>query len=126
MTNPHEGAEKAPAEKPTSRGTQPKQKSRLAQLSLAALGVVFGDISTSPIYPIRGCFHGEYGIDVSHANVLGILSERRGRARSYHPPKGASYSNSGRFTATAQTPGTELCHRVDVEDILPKVQISNL
>ena len=29
-------------------------------------------------------------------------------------------------TATAQTPGTELCHRMDVEDILPKVQISNL
>ena len=29
-------------------------------------------------------------------------------------------------TATAQTPGTELCHRIDVEDILPKVQISNL
>ena len=29
-------------------------------------------------------------------------------------------------TATAQTPGTELCHRVDVEDILPKVQISTL
>jgi KUP system potassium uptake protein len=36
--------------------------------------VVFGDISTSPIYAIRECFHGEYGIDVSHANVLGILS----------------------------------------------------
>jgi KUP system potassium uptake protein len=46
----------------------------LAQLSLAALGVVFEDISTSPIYAIRECFHGEYGIAVSHANVLGILS----------------------------------------------------
>ena len=29
-------------------------------------------------------------------------------------------------TATAQTPGTELCHRMDVEAILPKVQISDL
>ena len=29
-------------------------------------------------------------------------------------------------TATAQTPGTELCHRVDVEDILHRVQLSNL
>ena len=29
-------------------------------------------------------------------------------------------------TATAQTPGTELCHRMDVEDILPKIQISNI
>lgn len=74
MTIPHEEAEKATPEKPNSQGAQPKQKSRLARLSLAALGVVFGDISTSPIYAIRECFHGEYGIDVSHANVLGILS----------------------------------------------------
>ena len=29
-------------------------------------------------------------------------------------------------TATAQTPGTELCHRMDVEAIVPKVEISNL
>ena len=74
MTIPHEEAEKATPEKPKSHGAQPKQKSRLARLSLAALGVVFGDISTSPIYAIRECFHGKYGIDVSHANVLGILS----------------------------------------------------
>jgi KUP system potassium uptake protein len=47
---------------------------RLAQLSLAALGVVFGDIATSPIYAIRECFHGQYGIEVTHANVMGILS----------------------------------------------------
>ena len=47
---------------------------RLARLSLAALGVVFGDIATSPIYAIRECFHGDYGIAVSDANVLGVLS----------------------------------------------------
>ncbi|WP_316899235.1 potassium transporter Kup [Pseudodesulfovibrio indicus] len=47
---------------------------RLAALSLAALGVVFGDIGTSPLYAIRECFHGEYGIEVSGANVLGVLS----------------------------------------------------
>jgi len=74
MTIPHDGAEKAIPEKPKSQGAQPKEKSRLARLSLAALGVVFGDISTSPIYAIRECFHGQYGIDVSHANVMGILS----------------------------------------------------
>ena len=74
MTIPHEGAEKATPEKPKNQSAQPKQKSRLAGLSLAALGVVFGDISTSPIYAIRECFHGQYGIDVSHANVMGILS----------------------------------------------------
>ncbi len=47
---------------------------RLAQVSLAALGVVFGDIGTSPLYAFRECFHGEYGIAVTQGNVLGVLS----------------------------------------------------
>lgn len=47
---------------------------RFAGLSLAALGVVFGDIGTSPLYALRECFHGDYGIPVTHANVLGVLS----------------------------------------------------
>ncbi len=47
---------------------------RLTVLSLAALGIVFGDIGTSPLYAIRECFHGEYGIEPTAANVLGVLS----------------------------------------------------
>ncbi len=47
---------------------------RFAGLSLAALGVVFGDIGTSPLYALRECFHGDYAIPVSQANVLGVLS----------------------------------------------------
>jgi KUP system potassium uptake protein len=74
MTMPTTGVEKAIPQKPKSESAQAEKKSRLAQLSMAALGVVFGDISTSPIYAIRECFHGEYGIAVSHANVMGILS----------------------------------------------------
>jgi len=46
----------------------------LAALSLAALGVVFGDIGTSPLYAVRECFHGEYGITPTPANILGVLS----------------------------------------------------
>jgi KUP system potassium uptake protein len=46
----------------------------LTTLSLAALGVVFGDIGTSPLYAIRECFHGEYGIAVTRDNILGVLS----------------------------------------------------
>ncbi len=46
----------------------------LALLSLAALGVVFGDIGTSPLYAIRECFHGDYAIPVSQENILGVLS----------------------------------------------------
>jgi len=60
--------------KSKNEDTHPKIDSQMARLSLAALGVVFGDIGTSPIYAIRECFHGEYGIAVSNANVLGILS----------------------------------------------------
>jgi len=46
----------------------------LAALSLAALGVVFGDIGTSPLYAVRECFYGDYGIAVTSANVMGVLS----------------------------------------------------
>lgn len=52
---------------------QPRGR-RLFILSLAALGVVYGDIGTSPLYAIRECFHGEYGIEPTAANVLGVLS----------------------------------------------------
>lgn len=47
---------------------------RFALLCMAALGVVYGDIGTSPLYAIRECFYGEYGIPVTTDNVLGVLS----------------------------------------------------
>jgi KUP system potassium uptake protein len=47
---------------------------QLLKLSLAALGVVFGDIGTSPLYAIRECFYGEYGIAVNPLNIMGVLS----------------------------------------------------
>ncbi len=53
---------------------QNTQQHSLGVLSLAALGVVFGDIGTSPLYAVRECFHGEYGIAVSGDNILGVLS----------------------------------------------------
>src|SRR3954453_7462839 len=43
-------------------------------LSLGALGVVYGDIGTSPLYALRECFHHSTGIAPTPANVLGILS----------------------------------------------------
>ncbi len=50
------------------------EKRKLTKLSIAALGVVFGDIGTSPLYAIRECFHGEFAISVNAANVYGVLS----------------------------------------------------
>ncbi len=50
------------------------ESKRLGVLALAALGVVYGDIGTSPLYAIRECFHGEYAIQPTSANILGVLS----------------------------------------------------
>jgi len=44
------------------------------KLSLGALGVVYGDIGTSPLYALRECFHGPHAMVASSDNVLGILS----------------------------------------------------
>ena len=57
-----------------THAAQPKSRSELAKLSLAALGIVYGDIGTSPLYAMRECFSAEHGTKVTHDNVLGILS----------------------------------------------------
>jgi len=44
------------------------------RLSLAALGVVYGDIGTSPLYAFRECFKPEYGLAPTASNVYGVLS----------------------------------------------------
>src|SRR6202165_4122486 len=46
----------------------------LGVLALGALGVVFGDIGTSPLYALQAAFSPENHLRVSQANVLGILS----------------------------------------------------
>ncbi len=45
-----------------------------AALALAALGVVFGDIGTSPLYALKECVTKPHGVDATPENVLGILS----------------------------------------------------
>lgn len=41
---------------------------------MGALGVVFGDIGTSPLYAMRECLNGVHGVSATHDHVLGILS----------------------------------------------------
>ena len=53
---------------------QRPRKSSLAALTLAALGIVFGDIGTSPLYAVKETFSPDHGIPLSHANILGGLS----------------------------------------------------
>jgi KUP system potassium uptake protein len=47
---------------------------RLLILSFTALGVVYGDIGTSPLYAIKECFKPLYGLEVTPLNVYGVLS----------------------------------------------------
>jgi KUP system potassium uptake protein len=46
----------------------------LAILSLGALGVVYGDIGTSPLYALKECFTGHHSVAPTSENVLGVLS----------------------------------------------------
>ena len=46
----------------------------LVYLALGALGVVYGDIGTSPLYALRTCFSPAGGVAATHGNVLGLLS----------------------------------------------------
>ena len=62
---PHRAA--PPHRRPGGRGP-------LFALSLAALGVVYGDIGTSPIYALRESLHGTHGVAPTPGNVLGLLS----------------------------------------------------
>ena len=52
----------------------PPQGRYLFYLGLGALGIVFGDIGTSPLYAFRESFHSGYGLAPTPANVQGILS----------------------------------------------------
>jgi len=52
----------------------PHAHGNVRALALAALGVVYGDIGTSPLYALKECVHGPHGVNASPANVLGLLS----------------------------------------------------
>lgn len=47
---------------------------RLAGLALAALGIVFGDLGTSPLYALQEAFHGGAGVGATPDNVIGVVS----------------------------------------------------
>jgi KUP system potassium uptake protein len=49
-------------------------KEKFAVLTLGAIGVVYGDIGTSPLYAFRECFNPIYGLQPTQTNVFGVLS----------------------------------------------------
>src|SRR6516162_7286244 len=64
----------APAPEDKGGGQKADKLTGLAGVSIAALGVVFGDIGTSPVYTFRECFNPEHGFPPDTEHVLGVLS----------------------------------------------------
>ena len=54
--------------------TPASSKSALATLSLAAIGIVYGDIGTSPLYALKEVFAEGHGIALHQSNLLGVIS----------------------------------------------------
>lgn len=52
----------------------PRHGSSALGLLIAATGVVYGDIGTSPLYTLKEVFAGHYGVEADHDGVLGVLS----------------------------------------------------
>ena len=57
-----------------AQGSRKTHTTLSATVGLAVLGVVYGDIGTSPIYAVRECFRGLSPVPVTEPNILGILS----------------------------------------------------
>ena len=58
----------------SSDSSPPARGKALAALAFTALGVVYGDIGTSPLYAIKECFTGSHSIEPTPDNVIGVLS----------------------------------------------------
>jgi KUP system potassium uptake protein len=58
----------------SSQATGEHSRPGAVSMLVAAVGVVYGDIGTSPLYTLREVFSGGYGVPVNHDGVLGILS----------------------------------------------------
>src|SRR5437868_12849850 len=56
------------------QGGHHQHREALLKLSVGAVGIVFGDIGTSPLYAFRETFAGHHTLDPTDANVLGVLS----------------------------------------------------
>jgi KUP system potassium uptake protein len=79
--SPTDGARPSPSfsgpaasSNPGHSPTQSKDLKRTLLLGLGALGVVYGDIGTSPLYTVKECFHGPHAVALTPANLLGVMS----------------------------------------------------
>src|SRR5499433_1604271 len=59
---------------PTKSAASSHERSALLSLTLTPVGVVYGDIGTSPLYAMRECFFGSHSVSPTPENILGVLS----------------------------------------------------
>jgi KUP system potassium uptake protein len=59
---------------PERESDRRRLKNQTLVLALGALGVVYGDIGTSPLYAIKECFHGHHAIALTEGNIFGVMS----------------------------------------------------
>jgi KUP system potassium uptake protein len=64
----------SPSSPPDIDHAEGRQAASVLPLALGALGIVYGDIGTSPLYALRECFHGPHAIALTSENVYGVLS----------------------------------------------------
>ncbi len=64
----------APGAAPLTDGGHGHPHGSIWMLAFGALGVVYGDIGTSPLYALRECFVGPHGMPITPQNVIGVLS----------------------------------------------------
>jgi KUP system potassium uptake protein len=57
-----------------THGAHSARGADLTKLALGALGVVYGDIGTSPLYSLKECVSSPHGVEANHANIMGLLS----------------------------------------------------
>lgn len=58
----------------SNHNSETKDLKKLLLLTISALGVVYGDIGTSPLYAMKECFHGNHAIALTQGNIFGVLS----------------------------------------------------
>lgn len=59
---------------PSIPQSEPQTGSGLRTLTIAAIGIVYGDIGTSPLYTMKEIFSKEHGLPLDEANLLGVVS----------------------------------------------------
>ncbi len=67
-------ADACAAPHPPDASPHRKVHENTAALAIGALGVVYGDIGTSPLYTVRECFNGPHAVAINPTNLLGVAS----------------------------------------------------